>query len=151
MRRVDWSYLYIYCMLARSESSPWVFIFKRCVFRHLWYLLSLASQLCPHWTSWGSVRYFLALSPLVVYFYCSRIPFNQFHRLRCCSVSHKCSVYHSGYQFLILVCTEVPIALLWGITCLMRNCPSLTSVLLHCCSTILNCFYQGITTAFTAG
>ena len=98
---------------------PWDFIFRTCVIWYLWYLCSLDSQPCPHWTALGSGAS-IALYSVLEY----PILVTETHPLSpfpwgAAFVGGIFSWHHSGSRFLICFYVDISTALPWWCVCLM--------------------------------
>ena len=108
-----------------SGIYPWIFIFRRCVVRHLQYLLLLASQLCPHWTTWGSV---CALHTHNVLWYPEYHIYSPMGYIHFLGVLPLLGIFYRGTNFsrlLVHLYSEVYILLIWRCIWLALNVCSL--------------------------
>ena len=104
---------------------PEIFIFIRCIVRHLQYFLLLDSQPFPNWVNSGGCA-FVATSGVFV----DPILFTSPHPLdpsACGNFFFRRIFlgYHSGSQFIVCIYEELSTALHWKRACLALKCCSL--------------------------
>ena len=100
---------------------PGIFVFRRYVVQHLWYLHSLDSQLCLQCTSWGSVRAICTYNILLFQYNCLFSPYGYLCCLGGLTILGISLWGTTSPWFLFHRYTEVPITLIWRRAWLVLN------------------------------